>query len=256
IEMEGPDTIAAVFMEPLQNTGGVFAPPDGYWDRVREDLRHVRHPPRERRGDLCVAWVGHVRLAEVRLPARHDHLRQGGHVGLRAPRRRDDQRPHRRGVHGRTTAFLQGQTFGAHPVSCAVANANLDIFEREDICGHVLANERTFRYSLQGLRDIPLVGDVRGEGYFHAIELVPDQATKGTFTDEQAEWLLRGLPVTVPVRSRPHLPRPSTAGEPVITLSPPLIAGPAEFEFIESTLRTVLTDASNAFAARSRSSAP
>jgi len=151
---------------------------------------------------------------------------------------------------GAAGPFMQGQTFGGHPVSCAVANANLDIFEREDVCGHVLANEGQFTSMLQSLRDIPLVGDVRGEGYFHAIELVPDQATRATFTDDEAEWLLRRY-LSPRLFEAGLICRADDRGEPVITLSPPLIAGPVEFEFIVSTLRTVLTEASTAFAARS-----
>ena len=94
------------------------------------------------------------------------------------------------------------------------------------------------------------MGDVRGEGYFYAIELVPDQATKGTFTDEEADWLLRGH-LSPRLYEAGLICRADDRGEPVITLSPPLIAGPTEFDFIVSTLRTVLTDASDAFAARS-----
>jgi adenosylmethionine-8-amino-7-oxononanoate aminotransferase len=148
-----------------------------------------------------------------------------------------------------TNAFLQGQTFGAHPVSCAVANANLDIFEREDICGHVRRNEGRFKQLIEGLLDIPLVGDVRGDGYFLAIELVTDQATRGYFTDAQAEWLLRGY-LSPRLYEAGLICRADDRGEPVITLSPPLIAGEEEFDFIERTLRTALTDASREFAAR------
>jgi adenosylmethionine-8-amino-7-oxononanoate aminotransferase len=114
----------------------------------------------------------------------------------------------------------------------------------------VLANEGQFTSMLQSLRDIPLVGDVRGEGYFHAIELVPDQASRATFTDDEAEWLLRRY-LSPRLFEAGLICRADDRGEPVITLSPPLIAGPTEFEFIVSTLRTVLTDASAAFAARS-----
>ena len=150
---------------------------------------------------------------------------------------------------GSSTPFLQGQTFGAHPVSCAVANANLDIMEREDLCGHVLANEARFKSLIDGLRDIPLVGDVRGDGYFLAIELVPDQATRGHFSDAQADWLLRGY-LSPRLYEAGLICRADDRGEPVITLSPPLIAGEEEFAFIEATLRAVLTDASREFAAR------
>jgi len=250
IEMEGPDSIAAVFMEPLQNTGGAFAPPEGYWSRVREicdqyDILLV--------SDEVIAAFGRL-----------GHMFGSDRYGYQP-----DMITFAKGVTsgysplggvmisdriaepflGNSTAFLQGQTFGAHPVSCAVANANLDLFEREDLCGNVLRNEGLFRSLLDGLRDIPLVGDVRGEGYFYAIELVTDQATKGTFSDDEAEWLLRGY-LSPRLYAAGLICRADDRGEPVITLSPPLIAGPDELQFIADTLRTVLTDASAAFDAR------
>ena len=144
-------------------------------------------------------------------------------------------------------AFLQGQTYGAHPVSCAVANANLDIFEEEDICGHVLANQQRFKELISGLCDIPIVGDVRGDGYFLAIELVPDQATRGLFTDEQADWLLRGF-LSPRLYEAGLICRADDRAEPVITLAPPLIAGDVEFDFIEATLRSALNASSDEFA--------
>ena len=145
--------------------------------------------------------------------------------------------------------FLHGQTFGAHPVCCAVANANLDILEREDLCGNVLKNEDRFTELLDGLRDIPLVGDVRGDGYFRAIELVSDQATKGSFTADESEWLLRGY-LSPRLYEAGLICRADDRAEPVITLSPPLIAGDEELSFIADTLRTVLGDASVEFARR------
>jgi adenosylmethionine-8-amino-7-oxononanoate aminotransferase len=113
----------------------------------------------------------------------------------------------------------------------------------------VRANEAAFKAGLETLRDIPIVGDVRGEGYFLAIELVTDQGTKGMFDDALADWLLRGY-LSPRLYAAGLMCRADDRGEPVITLSPPLIAGPAEFEFITETLRTVLTDASEALAAR------
>ena len=155
------------------------------------------------------------------------------------------------------TAFLQGQTFGAHPVSCAVANANLDVFERDDICGHVLADEGRFKSLLNGLRDIPLVGDVRGDGYFYAIELVPDGGAdadgrdggRGVFTADEADWLLHSY-LSPLLYEAGLICRADDRGEPVITLSPPLIAAEAEFVFIERVLRSVLTDATEAWQSR------
>jgi hypothetical protein len=88
--------------------------------------------------------------------------------------------------------FAHGVTFGGHPVSAAVALANLDIIEREDILGNVRRNEGAFRATLEKLYDLPIVGDVRGDGYFYGLELVKDKATKETFDDDESERLLPG----------------------------------------------------------------
>jgi len=147
------------------------------------------------------------------------------------------------------STFLQGQTFGAHPVSCAVALANLDLMEVEDVLGHVRTHEGAFRAELDALLDIPLVGDVRGEGWFYAIELVPEPGSTRTFTPAEAEWLLRGY-LSPRLFSSGLYCRADDRGEPVITIAPPLIAGPTEIAFIGTTLRSVLTDASTAWADR------
>jgi adenosylmethionine-8-amino-7-oxononanoate aminotransferase len=250
IEMEGPESVAAVFMEPLQNTGGAFAPPEGYWARVREIC--------DQYGVLLVSdevicafgRLGHM-FGSDRYGYQPDMITFAKGVtsgyaplgGVMVSDRiaepfLDDP-----------NTFLHGQTFGAHPVACAVAIANLDIFEREDLCANVLANEGAFTAMLDSLHDIPLVGDVRGDGYFRAIELVSDQATKGSFTAEESEWLLRGY-LSPRLYEAGLICRADDRAEPVITLSPPLIAGEEELGFIGDTLRTVLTAASNEFAAR------
>ena len=110
--------------------------------------------------------------------------------------------------------------------------ANLDMFEREDLCGNVLRNEGEFRGMLEGLRDIPIVGDVRGDGYFHAIELVKDQETKEGFNDEESEWLLRGF-LSGELYKRGLICRADDRGDPVIQLSPPLTCGTEQFEEID-----------------------
>lgn len=252
IEMEGADSVAAVFMEPLQNTGGAFAPPAGYWARVREVC--------DRYGVLLVS--DEVICAFGRL----GHMFGSDRYGYQP-----DLVTFAKGVTSGYSplggvmvsdriaepflddpnTFLHGQTFGAHPVSCAVANANLDILEREDLCGKVLANEGHFTKMLDGLRDIPLVGDVRGEGYFRAIELVGDQATKAQLSAEESEWLLRGF-LSPRLYDAGLICRADDRAEPVITLAPPLIAGEEELDFIGATLRTVLSDASVELAARRR----
>ena len=130
--------------------------------------------------------------------------------------------------------FTHGFTFAGHPVAAAVAMANLDVFEREDLCGHVLRKEGEFRGMLEGLRDIPIVGDVRGAGFFHAIELVKDQETKEGFTDEESERLLRGF-LSGELYSRGLICRADDRGDPVIQLAPPLICDTEQFEEIESS---------------------
>ncbi len=136
-----------------------------------------------------------------------------------------------------TSMFTHGITFGGHPVSAAVALANLDIFEREDLCGHVRAKEGEFRAMLERLlRDLPIVGDVRGAGFFHAIELVKDKETKESFDDEESEELLRGF-LSGELYRRGLICRADDRGDPVIQLSPPLIADTEQFEEIEGILR-------------------
>jgi adenosylmethionine-8-amino-7-oxononanoate aminotransferase len=250
IEMEGPESVAAVFMEPLQNSGGAFAPPAGYWARIREIC--------DRHGVLLVSdevicafgRLGHM-FGSDRYGYQPDLVTFAKGVtsgyaplgGVMVSDRiaepfLDDP-----------NMFLHGQTFGAHPVACAVANANLDILEREDLCANVLANEARFTQLLDALRDIPLVGDVRGDGYFRAIELVSDQATKGAFTAGEAEWLLREY-LSPRLYEAGLICRTDDRAEPVITLAPPLIAGEEELSFIIDTLRTVLSGAAVEFAAR------
>jgi adenosylmethionine-8-amino-7-oxononanoate aminotransferase len=142
-----------------------------------------------------------------------------------------------------TNSFTHGFTFAGHPVSAAIASANLDALEREGILEHVRANEAPFRAMLESLRDIPIVGDVRGAGFFQAIELVKDQRTKESFDDAESETLLRGF-LSGELYSRGLICRADDRGDPVIQLSPPLIAGPEQFAEIESILRPVLTEAS------------
>jgi adenosylmethionine-8-amino-7-oxononanoate aminotransferase len=142
-----------------------------------------------------------------------------------------------------TNTFTHGITFGGHPVSAAVALANLDVFEREDLCGHVLEKEGEFRGMLDKLRDdLPIVGDVRGAGYFQALELVKDKETKESFTDEEGEELLRGF-MSAELFKNGLICRADDRGDPVIQLSPPLIADSEEFEIIDRVLRQVLTEA-------------
>jgi adenosylmethionine-8-amino-7-oxononanoate aminotransferase len=141
-----------------------------------------------------------------------------------------------------TATFLHGVTFAGHPVSCAVALANLDVFEKEDLLGNVRANEGAFRSTLEKLNDLPIVGDIRGDGYFYGIELVKDKDTRETFSDEESERLLRGF-LSTALFDAGLVCRTDDRGDPVIQLAPPLICGPEHFDEIERILREVLTEA-------------
>jgi adenosylmethionine-8-amino-7-oxononanoate aminotransferase len=243
IEFEGPETVAAVIMEPVQNAGGCFVPPEGYWQRVREicDKYNVLLISDE----VICAWG---RLGEWFGAKRFDYepdmiTTAKGLTSAYAPMGAviaSDKvaEPFMEGHN----SFTHGFTFAGHPVCSAIALANLDVIENEGILDNVRNNQGTFREMLDSLRDIPIVGDVRGTGYFHAIELVKDQDSDAQWTDEESETLLRGY-LSGELYERGLICRADDRGDPVIQLSPPLIAGQAQFDEIESILRPVLTEA-------------
>ena len=104
----------------------------------------------------------------------------------------------------------------------------------------MLAKEGEFRADArEPLRDLPIVGDVRGAGYFHAIELVKDKDTKESFDDEESEDLLRGF-LSGELYRRGLICRADDRGDPVIQLAPPLIADTEQFEEIHDVLHDVL----------------
>ncbi|HEY5318976.1 MAG TPA: aspartate aminotransferase family protein [Solirubrobacteraceae bacterium] len=243
IEFEGPGTVAAVILEPVQNAGGCFTPPEGYFQRVREicdeyDVLLISD-------EVICAWG---RLGEWFGSERYDYrpdiiTTAKGLTSAYAPMGAliaSDRlaEPFMEG----SQSFIHGFTFAGHPVCAAIAMANLDAFEAEGILAHVRANEQAFRAMLESLRDIPIVGDVRGAGYFQAIELVKDQDTKASFSHEESETLLRGF-LSGELFRRGLICRADDRGDPVIQLSPPLIAGPEQFAEIEAVLRPVLTEA-------------
>jgi adenosylmethionine-8-amino-7-oxononanoate aminotransferase len=120
--------------------------------------------------------------------------------------------------------------------------ANLDLFEREGLIQHVRDNEEGFRRTLEKLLDLPIVGDVRGAGYFYGIELVKDKSTRETFNDDEAERLLRGYLSKALFEAGLYC-RADDRGDPVVQLSPPLIVGQQEFDEMEQILRSVLSEA-------------
>jgi adenosylmethionine-8-amino-7-oxononanoate aminotransferase len=144
-------------------------------------------------------------------------------------------------MHGKSI-FNHGFTFGGHPVACAVALANIEVIEREGLCQHVLENEGALRAMLESLCDLPIVGDVRGAGYFMAVELVKDKDTKETFDAAESEELLRGF-LSGELYRRGLICRTDDRGDPIVQFSPPLIAGQQQFDEIEAVLRPVLAEA-------------
>ena len=243
IQFEGPETVAAVILEPLQNAGGCIPPQDGYFQKVREicDRYNVLLVSDE----VICAWgrLGHYFGCE-RYGYQPDLITTakaltGAYAPMGALIASDRvAEPFMEG----TASFIHGFTFGGHPVAAAAAMANLDIHEREDLCGNVLRNEPAFRDMLNSLTDIPIVGHVRGDGYFHAIELVKDRETKQTLEGEESEKLLRGF-LSGELYNRGLICRTDDRGDPVIQLAPPLICDTEQFEEMESILRPVLTEA-------------
>ena len=243
ILFEGPETVAAVILEPLQNAGGCIPPQEGYFQRVREICD--RHDVLLISDEVICAFgrLGHyfgcqrydylpdiITMAKALTSA---YVPMGGLIA--------SDKVAEPFMHGKET-FTHGFTFAGHPVAAAVAMANLDVFEREDLCGHVLRKQGELRAMLDSLREIPIVGDVRGDGFFHAIELVKDQETKEGFSDEESEWLLRGF-LSGELFRRGLICLADDRGDPVIQLAPPLISDTEQFEEIESVLRPVLTEA-------------
>jgi adenosylmethionine-8-amino-7-oxononanoate aminotransferase len=245
IVREGPESVAAVYVEPVQNSGGCFPPPPGYFARLRDIC--------DRYGVLLVSdevicafgRLGHYFGAE-----RYGYLPDiitfakgitSGYSPLGGMMVSD--RLVEPFLSGDAT-FLHGVTFGGHPVSAAVAQANLDIMEREQVLDNVRSNEAGFRATLERLSDLPIVGDIRGDGYFYGIELVKDRSTKETFTDEESERLLRGF-LSPALFDAGLICRADDRGDPVVQLSPPLICTQEHFDEMEQILRAVLTAAAD-----------
>jgi adenosylmethionine-8-amino-7-oxononanoate aminotransferase len=240
---EGPETVAAVFLEPVQNAGGCFTPPPGYFQRVREIC--------DRHGVLFISdevicafgrlgtWFGADKYDFVPDMITCAKGMTSGYAPLGAllvsdriaePFQRDDN------------TFLHGLTFAGHPVSCAVGLKNIEIFETERILEHVTGMEGYLAAQLESLRELPIVGDVRGTGYFWGIELVRDQDTRETFSQEHAERLLRGF-VSPELFKRGLICRSDDRGDPVVQIAPPLICGTTEIDLIVGILRDVLAEA-------------
>jgi adenosylmethionine-8-amino-7-oxononanoate aminotransferase len=243
IEREGPTSIAMVIMEPVQNAGGAFVAPAGYWAGVRALC--------DRHGILLCAdevitgfgrvgaWFGSERY-EIRpdiITCAKGLSSAYGAIGAVIVSATVAEP-----FLAERSMFTHGITFGGHPVQSAIALANLAIMRRERIVEGVREREQAFHDTLAQLLDLPIVGDLRGTGYFYALELVKDKDTRATFSDEESEQLLRGF-LSHRLLDAGLICRADDRGDPVIQLSPPLIAGQAEFDRIVAILGEVLSEA-------------
>jgi adenosylmethionine-8-amino-7-oxononanoate aminotransferase len=243
IEAMGPETVCLVHLEPVQNSGGAFTPPVGYWAGVRA---------------LCDRY-------DILLSA--DEVITGfGRIGAWFASERYDIRPDlitsAKGLSSSyasigaviatdkvaepfldpSSMYTHGITFGGHPVNCAVALKNIEIMKRERVVEHVREKEDVFRAKLATLLELPIVGDLRGAGFFYALELVKDSETKETFDDDECEALLRGY-VSPALFEAGLICRADDRGDPVVQISPPLVAGEAEMDTIVGILGDVLAEA-------------
>ena len=243
IVQAGPETVAMVMMEPVQNAGGAFTPPAGYWRGVREICDRYQIL-------LCVDEVitGFGRL--------------GSWFGSELYDIRPDLMTCAKGLSSAyasigaviaadhiiepflddTAMYAHGVTFGGHPVACAIALKNLEIMRRERIVENVRDNGDAFRTTLEQLLELPIVGDVRGTGFFYAVELVKNKETRESFSDEECETLLRGF-LSPQLLERGLICRADDRGDPVVQISPPLIATQKEFDEIAGTLGEALAAA-------------
>ncbi len=236
---QGPETVAAVFLEPVQNSGGCFVPPAGYWQRAREIC--------DRYGVLLVSddvictfgrlgtWFGGHKFDYV--PDMITFAK--GVTSGYAPLGGVITRPHiAEAFTQNEDIVMHGITFGGHPVSCAVALANIEVMESEGMIDHVAKNEHVFRDELEALLDLPIVAEVRGAGYFYAIELQKDARNGVPFNAEEATEIVALLkPLLLELGM---IARADGRGAPIVQYSPPLIAGPDEFREVARISRAAL----------------
>jgi len=227
IEEEGPETVAAVFAEPVQNSRGALVPPAGYW----QELRSVC----DRYGILLVAdevicaygrlgeWFGSAKydvvpdLLTFAKGATSGYAPLGGVLLRRGLVEEVMDSP-------QAGTFTHGATWGGHPVSTAVAAANLTALEQEDVLGNVRRLEPRFQAGLERLGAAhPTMAEWRGTGYFYAVELTADSGSGRPLTSDQSRVLVREV-MPQAMRAAGLVTRPDDRGATMLMLSPPLVA--------------------------------
>jgi adenosylmethionine-8-amino-7-oxononanoate aminotransferase len=238
----GPDEVAVIIAEPVQNAGGCLVAPPGYWAGLRALADEF--------GALLVAdevicgfgrlghWLGSEREGIVPDIATTAKGITAAYAPMGAVLVADRVAE---AIHGSGVPLRHGITFGGHPVSAAVALKSIEIFERDGVLENVRANEAYLEGRLAELRALPIVGDTRGRGYFWAMELVGD-AQNRTFDKPERDRLLRGF---LPGRllDAGLIARADDRGDSVLQIAPPLISDRAVLDEIVDRLAEVLTDA-------------
>ena len=240
----GPETVCLVHMEPVQNAGGCFTPPVGYWQGVRAICDEYDILLSADEVITGFGRLGHW-FGSERYDIRPDIVccakgLSSSYGPIGAVIARDEvMEP----FLDATSMYSHGVTFGGHPVMCAIALKNIEIMKREGIVEHVRDMEDVFRAKLETLLDLPIVGDVRGTGFFYAVELVKDKETRATFDDDECESLLRGY-LSPALFEAGLICRQDDRGDPVVQISPPLVAGEKEMDEIVGILGDALAEAS------------
>lgn len=238
----GPDEVALIIAEPVQNSGGCLTPPPGYWKGLRELA--------DRYGALLMA--DEVITGAGRLGAWFGISREGvvpdlvslakGLTSAYAPMGAVVARDHVAAAVAHST-FRHGITFGGHPLCAAIALTNMRIFERDGVLENVRNLTPYLEAKLATLRDLPIVGDTRGAGFFHAIELVRDDEN-GRFDQAERDALLRGF-LPRALREAGLIARADDRGDSVLQIAPPLISDAGLLDDIVDRLGEVLVSAGN-----------
>ncbi|WP_334044543.1 aspartate aminotransferase family protein [Burkholderia ambifaria] len=245
IVQEGPDTVAAIVVEPLQNAGGSLTPPAGYAQGLRALC--------DRHGVLLVAdevICGFGRLGEwfgsTRYGLKPDIITfakgiASGYVPLGGVIASDTVVD--TVLAGPQQMFLHGATYGGHPVACTAALANLAIMEREGVLANVRSNEAVFHQTLEGLLELPCVGDVRGDGYHYSLELVTDKVARRWAAGIGAQAFVSTL-LAPAIFDAGLLCRAGVdhEGTPIVQFSPPLVMSRDEIVWFVAKIRDIVAD--------------